>query len=162
MKQVGALSIQASNLHQANMLQQVVNQQSDFKQNIKSTVDEQVKDSVLDTLAQYSQELVIDETEPDLQANNTTQQPSSEVSMLLQLMKELNNKVDRLVPPKPPKKNFTIDPKTSKPYRRYFHSCGCCDHWGKHCKNKKPGNQDNATFNNRMGGSNFNCLPIRK
>ena len=161
LKQVGALTVHASNLYQANMLQQVVNQQTDLEQNLKTTVDEQVKNSFLDALAQYTQELVIDDTEDDHQVNNTTQQ-SSEVAMLLQLMTELNKKVDSIAPTRAPKKNITINPKTGKPYRRYCHSCGCCDHWGKNCKNKKPGHQDNATFNNRMGGSNFNCLPIRE
>ena len=99
-----------------------------MKQNIKSTVDEQVKNSLLDTLAQYSEELVIDESMPDLQANNTAQ-PTSEVAMLLQLITELNKKVDGLAPTKPPKKNITINPKTGKPYMPYCHSCGCCDHW---------------------------------
>ena len=89
LKQVGALSVQALNLYQENMLQQVVNQQTNLEQNLKTTVDEQVKNNLLDAPEQYSQELVIDETEDDHQVNNTTQQ-SPEVAMLLQLMTDLN------------------------------------------------------------------------
>ena len=147
LKQVGALSVQASSLYQANMIKQVVEQQTDLEQNINLTVDEQVKNSLLEALSQYSQELVIDETETYLQAHNTSQ-PTSEVAMLLQLMSELNKKVHVLTSMKPPKKNIIVNPKTGKPYRRYCHSCGCCDHWGKHCQNKKPGHRDNATSNN--------------
>ena len=51
LNQVGALTVHASNLYQANILQQVVNQQTDLEQNLKTTVDKQVKNSLLDALA---------------------------------------------------------------------------------------------------------------
>ena len=51
-----------------------------------------------------------------------------------------------------------INPKTGQPWRRYCWSCGCCPHWGRNCKSKKRGHQDEATFRNRMNGSNENCL----
>ena len=51
-----------------------------------------------------------------------------------------------------------INPKTGKQWRRYFWSCGCCPHWGKHCPEKKLGHHDDATFRNLMNGNNQNCL----
>ena len=51
-----------------------------------------------------------------------------------------------------------INPKTGQPWRRYCWSCGCCPHWGRKCPNKKPGHKDEATFRNRMSGSDDNCL----
>ena len=45
LKQVGVLTVQSSALYQANMLQQVASQQLDLEQNLKATVDKQVKSS---------------------------------------------------------------------------------------------------------------------
>ena len=53
----------------------------------------------------------------------------------------------------------SVNPRTGKPYKRYCWTHGCCNHWSRHCKNKKDGHQNEATFKNRMGGSNDNCLP---
>lgn len=52
-----------------------------------------------------------------------------------------------------------INPKTGKPFKRYCWTCGCCGHWGgDHPGIKAPGHKDEATFKNRMSGSNKNCL----
>lgn len=53
--------------------------------------------------------------------------------------------------------NIDINPKTGRPYQRYCWTCGCCPHWGRNCPKKKKGHRDEATFCNRMGGSNANC-----
>ena len=53
--------------------------------------------------------------------------------------------------------NSDINPKTRLPWKRYCWTCGCCSHWGKNCPNKKKGHKNEATFRNRMGGSNKNC-----
>ena len=45
--------------------------------------------------------------------------------------------------------------------KRYCVSCGYYPHWGKHCPNKKSGHKNDATFKNRMGDSNDNCIPNR-
>ena len=144
------------------MLQQVASQQNDLEENIKSTVEEQVKTSIMEVLAQYTQDLGADDKDEDLQANNIATTPkSTNMSELFTMMRELNKKVDQMLENNT-KKNFVMNPRTGKPFRRYCHSCGCCDHWGKHCKHKKPGHQDNATFKNRMRGSDLNCLPNRE
>ena len=135
LKQVGALTVQLSALYQANMIPQVANQQSDLEQNSKATVDKQVKNSIVEALAQYSQELFIDDTEQQVQANNVEVSQPSNMTELFKMMTALNKKVDNLTETKA-KKNLTINPRTGKPYRRYCHSCGCGDHCGKDCKNK--------------------------
>ena len=50
-----------------------------------------------------------------------------------------------------------INPKTNQPWKRYCWTCGCCTHWSRNCPKKKRGHKDNASFRNRMGGSNVNC-----
>ena len=54
-------------------------------------------------------------------------------------------------------KNDTINPKTGRPWQCYCWTCGCCTHWVRSCPQKKKGYRDEATFRNRMGGSNLNC-----
>ena len=54
--------------------------------------------------------------------------------------------------------NNDINPRTGKPFKRYCWSCGCCPHWGRNCPNKKKGHKDEASFKNRIGGSNEGCL----
>ena len=56
------------------------------------------------------------------------------------------------------KPSSTINPKTGRQWKRYCWSCGCCTHWSKNFPNKKVGHKDDATFRNRMEGSNENCL----
>ena len=44
--------------------------------------------------------------------------------------------------------------------RKVNHYCwthGACGHPSNKCRNKKPGHQDNATFENRMNGSTYYC-----
>ena len=51
-----------------------------------------------------------------------------------------------------------LNPRTGLPWKRYCWSCGCCGHHGRNCPSKKKGHKDDATFKNRMNGSNENCL----
>ena len=51
-----------------------------------------------------------------------------------------------------------FNPKTGQPWKRYCWSCGCCPHWSKYCTDKKKGHKMEATFKNRMNGSNANYL----
>ena len=82
---------------------------------------------------------------------------------LLKLIEALNKKVDNLSNVAKNKgNNNKINPRTGNPWKRYCWTCGCCDHWGKdHVGPKADGHQDKATFKNRMGGSDKNCLPAR-
>ena len=54
-------------------------------------------------------------------------------------------------------KSDQINPKTGQPWKRYCWSCWCCPHWGKNCPDKKEGHKNEATFKNRMEGSNKKC-----
>ena len=92
--------------------------------------------------------------------NNTIQQLTKQ---LLTLQTQLNNLtlVNQNNPSITGNKNQNqnlINPRTGQPYKRYCWSCGCCSHWGKNCPKKNRGHKDDATFKNRMGGSNKNCL----
>ena len=156
LKQVGALSINETSFYQANMIQQVLTQQSDLHDNLQASIDQQVKESLLNALSDFttnaeeSQEEVI---------NNITQKANEVTTETrLKMIEQLTTKVEELKRPA----DKDINPRTGKKYKRYCWSCGCCPHWGKDCTDKKPGHQDGATFKNRMGGSNKNCLPVKQ
>ena len=54
-----------------------------------------------------------------------------------------------------------INSRTGKDFKRYCFSCGGCPQWGKYCPTKKSGHKNDATFKNRMGGSNENSMHNR-
>mmetsp|Transcript_22015 Transcript_22015/g.30951 ORF Transcript_22015/g.30951 Transcript_22015/m.30951 type:complete len:127 (+) Transcript_22015:124-504(+) len=104
--------------------------------------------------------------------NSTTS--SSSIESIMSIIKKLEQKVDNMhIPiqttishsttstPYSPT-NDTINPNTGKPWKRYCWSCGYTTHKGKDCPNKKEGHHDEASFKNRMGGSNKDCYPIKK
>ena len=92
-----------------------------------------------------------------MEVNNVAKEDNT-TAALLPLIKQLTKKVDQLVCTQATPL-ISINPKTRKPFKRYCWSCGCWDHWGKNCPNKKPGHQDSVTFKDRKGGSNKDCLP---
>ena len=54
LKQVGALTIQSSTFHHANMIQQILTQQTEIQDNLKTSIDQKVKDSLLNALMEHS------------------------------------------------------------------------------------------------------------
>ena len=77
----------------------------------------------------------------------------------IQILTSLQAKVDVLSNPGAPKySKGTTSLVTQRELKRYCWSCGCCPHWGRFCGKKKNGHKDEATFKNRMGGSNEKCL----
>ena len=156
LKLVGALSIQESSFYQANMIQQVLTQQSELQDNLQNTINQQVKDSLFTALTEYS--TTMESPQQEVINNVTAQATDTNTTALLHLIEKLTQKVDALSSNSRPQ---DINPKTGKKFKRYCWSCGCCTHWGKNCLKKKQGHQDATNFKNRMGGNNRNCLPAR-
>ena len=101
---------------------------------------------------------------PSTQQANNISDTTVTNAQLLTFLKTLQNKVDRLetnTPSPTISTNSTINPRTGKEFKRYCFSCDCCLHWGRNCPTKTLGHKDDATFKNRMGGSNKNCMPNR-
>ena len=157
LKQVGALTIKDSSFYHANIIQQVLTQQTEMQDNLQTAIVQQVKDSLLNALTEY---LATQEpSHEEVIKNVSTKAKDATTETILDMMIKLSNKVEEL---SAAKISSDINPRTGKKYKRYCWSCGCCPHWGKDCKHKKPVHQDNANFKNRMGGSNKNCLPVRE
>ena len=157
LKQVGALSIQESSFYQANMVQQVLSQQNALQDNLQASIDQQVKDSLLSALTDYTSSM--DEPDVNVANNISSTAPDASTAAILDLIAKLTTKVDALGNQA---NSGDINPRTGKKFKRYCWSCGCCQHWGKDCPTKKTGHKDDANFKNRMGGSNRNCLPPRE
>ena len=157
LKQVGALTIQESSFYQANMIQQVLMQQSDLQDHLQASIDQQVKDSLLSALIDFTNNHEEQQVE-EINNVTTSTKDTTNTEMILDMIAKLTKKVEELQKPT----DTDINPRTGKKFKRYCWSCGCCPHWGKDCPQKKPGHQDAANFKNRMGGSNKNCLPARQ
>ena len=96
-----------------------------------------------------------------LQANAATTDPTvlNLTQMVAALQQQINQMSGQLSAPPVP--SSSTNPRTGKQWKRYCWTHGCCNHWGRDCNNKTTGHKDDATFRNRMGGSDANCLPTR-
>ena len=101
-----------------------------------------------------------EETESEMHAANNVSNTTESFSQLLREMQEMKNTVKNLTltNQQSKKEQKDVNPKNGLPWKRYCWSCGCCAHWGRNCPNKKTGHKNEATFKNRMNGSNNNCL----
>ena len=59
-----------------------------------------------------------------------------------------------------PRKNYESTNNNERKKMYYCWTYGACFHSGQKCRNKANGHQDNATFQNRMGGSIKNVRGI--
>jgi len=156
LRQVGALTIQDSKLQpQVN----IAATQQNLSDQISSTVANDLRNTIMDAI------MALNNTdtaplEPSAPQVNAAAQHTDQVDQLTKLVSELQRDIRQLKPRSTPSSSSTeFNPKTGKPWRRYCHTHGCCNHWGRNCKNKASGHKDDATFRNRMGGNDDNCLP---
>jgi hypothetical protein len=179
---VGGLTIGNSSLNSANLLKEIKEMKTqsqvmanNMKQEIMSglhalymthnetqfwepsPIQDQDDKLIQDSTQTYQNMLAVQQNQ-----NNTIQQLTKQ---LLNLQTQLNNLTmvnqnqtyQGNLKDKNPQLNI-INPRTGQPYRRYCWTCGCCPHWSKNCPKKSKGHKNEATFSNRMGGSNKNCL----
>ena len=185
LQDVGGLTVHNSNLNQMNLVQELKQHQevvaNDMTAHLTETMVETLK--ALSLVGEENIDPNINSSHngilaPPSYGTNTThaQDPLLQHHMyaaakqqdpvLMQLMQQMSNMQNQLasltLSAQPSStnqsKNDSINQKTGKPWRRYCWTCGSCPHWGRHCPQKKPGHKDEATFRNRMNGSNKNCL----
>ena len=101
-----------------------------------------------------------DETKSEMHTANNVSNPPQNFSQLLREMQDMKNTIKNLTltNQQSKKEQKDVNPTNGLPWKRYCWSCGCCAHWGRNCPNKKNGHKNQATFKNRMNGSNKNCL----
>ena len=179
LNKVGGLTMASTNLGGVNLVKEI---QEIKYQNQKAT--ENIKNEIKETLQafhlqQQDQQYWIPPTQdipPEEHDNNyingimaVQQKQTTSLQQLAKQLEMLQTQINNLTLTNQNvglqraggNKNNTdniINPRTGQPYRRYCWSCGCCTHWSKNCPKKLKGHKDQATFKNRMGGSNANCL----
>ena len=114
LKQVGALTIQESNFHQANMIQQVLTQQTEMQDNLQASIDQQVKDSLLNALTEYL--TTLEPIQEEVVNNVAIKAKDATSETLLEMMIKLSNKFEEL---SATKVLSDINPRTGKKYKRY-------------------------------------------
>ena len=164
LRQVGALTIRDSEFSQANMIQQLTDHQQQLTKESNLQLASTMQENFSQAINMLQNTTIDSEDLPSTEQANNISDTTVSNTQLLAFLKTLQNKVDRLESktPSPTTSNTsTINPRTGKEFKRYCFSCGCCLHWGKNCPQKKSGHKDDATFKDRMGGSNDNCMPNR-
>ena len=91
LKQVGALTIKESSFYQANIVQQVLSQQSELQDNLQASIDQQVKDSILLALSEYTSATVV-----EVANNVATKAKDASTDMILEMIAALTKKVEDL------------------------------------------------------------------
>ena len=81
-----------------------------------------------------------------------------QISGLMLTNKQLSHHGGNILSTNQGGQNKDLNQKTGLPWKHYCWSCGCCPHWSKNCSLKNKVHKDEASFKNRMGGSNENCL----
>ena len=143
LRKVRGKTIQQTSYFQANQLVKEVND------NIT-----QMKSDILDSMSIIQQDRqdnssVSTPTLPTQTASAVTGSTVSNEDLLL-MIQQLQAQLSSQSVQTPPK-NFK---------RKVDHYCwthGACGHPSNKCRNKKPGHQDNATLDNKMGGSTYYC-----
>ena len=166
---VDALSKQESSLNHAALLQQ---QATMFEQ-----MEERIKDNMVDTINNMANQYTNDhesekeEKYDDMSAmqsalstiTGNSSKSNKEMKKFFELMfkkmENLEKKCDK-GNITPSTETSLVNPKNGKAWRRYCWTCGCCDHWGRFCSNRKPGHKVDATFKNRLGGSTKGVLGV--
>ena len=168
--QVGALTMKDSEVSQANMLQLLTDNQNKLAQEMQTQLANIMQDNMQHAFHALSLRDEDEENVPPFRNTNSANCVTND--KLMALLQDLQTKVDTLSDEnkslksnsRQPRTGATSDenthhPVTGKPFKRYCWTHGCCTHWGKACPSKKRGHKDNATFKERMGGSDLNCYP---
>ena len=96
-----------------------------------------------------------------LQMIQLLQQTQQDMKTCLIATTNQHNNTSSPAPPTPQPKRYRKTPDNCTFFRRltekYCWTHGGCNHFGKDCKTKAPGHKDDATLENKMGGSKAYC-----
>ena len=164
---VGALSVKDS-INQTQLQTSLNTLQKDLTAHLEDSLHTNLIQA-LQTFSslerEHQDEQIQEPTSPINNSTNATVMPKTDPTLLTliqSLIKELNNLKTRSISTYTTPTSDTypsINPRTQQPYKRYCWTHGCGNHWSDKCRNPKPGHKAEATFRNRMGGSNKGCLP---
>lgn len=95
-------------------------------------------------------------------SENEVTESSSKLDLILQELQTMKTEVNNLKNRTATKKQAYEDQgKRRWVISKYCHTCGASNHKSDKCKNKATGHKDDATFENKMGGSTLFCKHIK-
>ena len=121
----------------ANKMQEILDSQEAFQQNTETILQD------LANIAKTSNE--------EEESNKKLKSEMEECKKCVQKLQNDVKDIYQLLA------NFPKEAKRSNSNRKYCWTHGSCFHSSKQCTNKADGHKDEATFRNRMAGSNKNC-----
>ena len=176
LQDVGGLTIQNTMPNQANMIQELKDHQVLMSNNLKQEFENNLAHtlqalSLIDENKenmnyQLNEQFIPQNEEQETMMMNMKSKRDPIIDQLMKQMTVMSNQIQALSggnnmntrAGQSGSSSSHINPKTGQEWKRYCWSCGCCAHWGKNCPNKKKGHENEATFKNRMNGSDHNCL----
>lgn len=162
MKQVGALAIEDSSLNdQANLVKELSCIHEVLVYDLKQDLAEIIKSNKVDAIMMIQQVPISTGTGTSTVTTDNLNSISTlpTLATILSNMKALGQEIHHLktLNPQPSPPDCSINPCSSKPWKKYCRTCGCCPHSSQYCPVKTPGQQDDASFANQKGGNNKNC-----
>ena len=167
LKDVNAISIQESALNTNDIVYELQKQQEDLlhsaEKRFKSGLTEVMNLAIQDIEGKSSEHTQVDEAINNAAEINALKLEVKKLYSQLRNAKETpygyqNNFFD-------PNRNNTFIPNTRGNNRKYTRQFYCwthgAGHSGRNCKNPAEGHQPEATFRNRMGGSNYGCYQTK-
>ena len=179
LRRVGALTVHDSSLN-ANMLRDITEHQNMLSSNLGEQLGTTLQANFTQALSVLQQNTghTTDDNDNFDPRQQTINNQSSDKHEMMKMIQQMQAKMDALTTQLSntsastnpsglqnqgqTKKQFLVNPITGREYKRYCWSCGCCTHWGANCPQKKAGHKDDASFKQRKGGSNVNCLGPQK
>ena len=141
LKETNSLSTENANLNQAHFVQQVVD---GLQEALKPTEEENnMADEYMNNVANM--------------ATNNQQLLPTFLQQMQEMQKMMNDMQQQLANSQSNNNTRTRRQTTRRNTSKYCWSHGACSHSSKDCNSKRDGHQDNATFENKMGGSTYYC-----
>ena len=156
LRKVRGKEIKNTPFHQANSIaQRVDNNLSDLRNELRDTMT--MLTSVSDSSTPFHSSASVPMSSISHTANSVTNAEILKLVMQLQQQILDMGKEKQAVETKKPKSNFIRNQ-----VHKYCWTHGACGHESRQCKNKKEGHRDEATFSNRLGGSDQFCKPVKE
>ena len=172
LKETGDLVMEQTDYHQANLVSEIMNQLDIKLQTLNENREETHREQVPTYISPYHASAMYQSRAPTEMTLQTMQ--SEETKKLLEKIEALSKQVSDLTstaatntgqaantPRSAPTGPRPGQPRNPGNIERFPHYCwthGRSTHRGQECRNRAPGHKSNATFENKMSGSNFGCL----
>ena len=144
LRQDGAIAIRDSKLQpQLHHTQNI----KDLGTQISNTVRNNLCSIIMDAIMALNCNTDVPRESPSEPQVSSVNSKPNEMQQLCKLVTDLHQEIKQLkANNSKPVNTVDFNPKTGKPWCRYYHIHGSCNHWGHNRKNKAPRHKDEDTF----------------